>query len=105
MGAEYEAVCCKSHPSTYATALHYNMYLLTGTAQMQSCCNVYPDAWHAGICPESRMGHLAVALENSIVVHGGRTSPDQALEDVWAAQLPDGPLSAVAWTKLELAAL
>ena len=98
-------LCCNLHPSTYILALHYTMYLLTANAQMQSACDLHADVCCAGVCPEPRMGHVAVVLGNSIVVHGGRTSPDQALEDVWAAQLPDGPLSAVTWAKIEPAAL
>ena len=48
---------------------------------------------------------MAFVLGNSIVVHAGRTSPDQALGDVWAAQLPDGPRCTMTWTHLEPAAL
>lgn len=51
------------------------------------------------------MGHVATILASSLVVHGGRTSPDQALADVWTAQLPSCPSSALAWAKLEPSAV
>ena len=48
---------------------------------------------------------MAVIFGDSLVVHGGRTSPDQALADIWEAQLPQDPSSALTWAKLEPAAL
>ena len=51
------------------------------------------------------MGHVATILGNSLVVHGGRTSPDQALADVWTAQLPHDPSSALTWARLKPSAL
>ncbi len=33
------------------------------------------------------MGHAAAALSGSMLVHGGRTAPDQALGDLWLLDL------------------
>lgn len=47
------------------------------------------------------MGHVAACLGSTLVVHGGRTSPDQALDDLWAADLPSKPDTALTWRKME----
>lgn len=46
------------------------------------------------------MGHVAAVLGGTLVVHGGRTSPDQALADVWACHLGANPDGTLAWQKL-----
>ena len=47
------------------------------------------------------MGHVAAILGDSLVVHGGRTSPDQALADVWAIRLPSSHSASMSWTRLD----
>ena len=37
--------------------------------------------------PAARVGHVAAALSGSMLVHGGRTAPDQALGDLWLLDL------------------
>ena len=51
--------------------------------------------------PEARIGHVAAVLGDTMVVHGGRTAPDQALADVWALDLPISAGSRLAWRRLE----
>ncbi|DBA73560.1 TPA: hypothetical protein ACH3X2_009802 [Trebouxia sp. C0005] len=41
-----------------------------------------------GPCPPSRMGHTAVLYDSTLVVFGGRISPAQPLNDVWALDVP-----------------
>lgn len=48
---------------------------------------------------------MAAVLGNTMVVHGGRTAPDQALADVWALDLPNSSGSPLAWRRLEPSAL
>ena len=33
------------------------------------------------------MGHAAAILSSSMLIHGGRTAPDQALGDIWLLNL------------------
>ncbi|BDA41177.1 probable tRNA wybutosine-synthesizing protein 5 at C-terminar half [Coccomyxa sp. Obi] len=37
--------------------------------------------------PGPRMGHVAAILSSTMLVHGGRTAPDQALGDLWLLDL------------------
>ena len=46
------------------------------------------------------MGHVSAVIGDTLVVHGGRTSPDQALADVWACHLGANPDGTLAWQKL-----
>jgi len=47
------------------------------------------------------MGHVAAILGDCLVVHGGRTSPDQALADVWAIRLPSSGSAPMTWTRFD----
>ena len=58
-----------------------------------------------GSRPEPRMGHVAAILGDTMVVHGGRTAPDQALADVWALDLPSNTCSPLAWRRPESSAM
>ena len=42
----------------------------------------------AGPCPPARMGHTAVLFDSTLVIFGGRISPAQPLNDVWALDIP-----------------
>ena len=44
---------------------------------------------------------MAAILGDTMVVHGGRTAPDQALADAWALDLPSSSCSPLAWRRLE----
>ncbi|KAL0023672.1 hypothetical protein WJX77_012323 [Trebouxia sp. C0004] len=41
-----------------------------------------------GPCPPARMGHTAVLFDSTLVIFGGRISPAQPLNDVWALDIP-----------------
>ena len=41
-----------------------------------------------GQLPPARMGHSAVLFGEDLVIFGGRISPAQPLNDVWALHLP-----------------
>jgi len=41
----------------------------------------------AGPCPPARMSHTAVLFDSTLVVFGGRISPAQPLDDVWALDI------------------
>ncbi len=42
----------------------------------------------AGPCPPARMGHTVVLFDSTLVIFGGRISPAQPLNDVWALDIP-----------------
>lgn len=42
----------------------------------------------AGVTPPACMGHTAVLFGTTLVLFGGRISPAQPLNDVWALHLP-----------------
>ena len=42
----------------------------------------------AGCCPPARMGHTAVLFDSTLVIFGGRISPAQPLNDIWALDIP-----------------
>jgi hypothetical protein len=53
-----------------------------------------------GVSPEERMGHVAAVVGGTLVAHGGRTSPDRALSNVWACHLGANPHGTLAWQAL-----
>lgn len=41
-----------------------------------------------GCCPPARMGHTAVLFDSTLVIFGGRITPAQPLNDIWALDIP-----------------
>ena len=82
----YTASCPECHSVLQTTWVTYQWLLLLSMHTLLGCSKCLLNA--AGPCPPARMGHTALLCDSTLVIFGGRISPAQPLNDVWALDIP-----------------